>query len=137
MVAHLRIFYFNEDKEVTASPFEKVNFRRMNLLWVNIYGWSTRSMRSDFVQIEKPTTVSSFRSEAVVLCITLFKQYVPNDPFVSKLEHLPPVQFLSARAEITIKRQMKAKVKFAIEATERMAVAMLRESFQRTRPCCS
>ena len=92
-------------------------------------------MRSDVIQIEKPTTVSSFRREVVVLCISL--QYVSNEPFVSKLEHLPPVQFLSARAEITIKRQMKAKVKFAIEATERMAVAMLRDSIQRTRPCCS
>lgn len=88
-------------------------------------------------KLKKQTTVSSFRREVVVLCITLFKQYVLNDPFVSKLEHLPPVQFLSARAEITINMQMKAKVKFAIEATECMAVAMLRDSIQRTRPCCS
>ena len=84
-------------------------------------------MYSGVLEIEKPTTVPSFRREVVVLSISLFKQYVPNEPFVSKLERLPLVQFISARADIAITRQVKTKLKFTIEATERMAVAMLRD----------
>ena len=77
-------------------------------------------MHSDVLKTEKPTTVSSFRREVVAVSISLFKQYVPNEPFVSKLERLPLVQFISARADIAIMRQMKTTLKFTIEATERI-----------------